>query len=221
MAPNAFSDRLIESNMQPFTELPQHNLFFELADPLKNPPFRLRSRLPAESLPDRKQLDLHAQGANELSVRFQFDAVQGNKAEDFLWTQLVRPACVSGRVVKLLEVNEISGWSTFPVEVYDPDGILIPDFHGLAVTGPSYRAEHNRSEIVQMPPLVQGGKSFEIYRGLFFDESLWDGTDMFWVDRVHVVTERTCRLFQEHKVGNVQFTPLEERETRVRHVKRD
>ena len=217
----AVSERLNEFKMKPSKELPNQNLFFEIADPLKSRPFRLRSRLPAESLPDLKQLAAHSQGMKEVSAPIQFDAVQGKNIDDFLWTQLVRPACVLSRVVRLLEEKGIDGWSTNPVKVYDPDGFIVPDYHGFEVSGPAYKADYDRSNVIEKPPPVPKGKSYQIYRGLYFDESQWDGSDMFWVEGVHVVTERTYRLFRTHKVGNVRFTPLAERETRVRHVQRD
>ena len=35
----------------------------------------------------------------------------------------------------LLEENGITGWSTYPIEVYDRKGNSLPDYHGFAITG--------------------------------------------------------------------------------------
>lgn len=220
MVATAISERLRTRILKSRYVSPRHCPFFEFADPLRSSPFRLRSRLPAENLPDRKPLDLLTKGKTNVRAPIQFDAVQGEETEDVLWTQLVRPVCVSRKVVELLKENEICGWSIYPVEIYDQEGTIIPDFHGLAVTGPVCKADYERSEVVKRPSPVPRGQGYEVFRGLYFDESQWDGSDMFWVDGVLAVVEKVYFLFKNHNVGNVRFIPLKERETRVRHVRR-
>ena len=194
---------------------------YEFADPLETGPYRLRSRLPVEALQERKKLHLLARGETAITEPIQFDAAQGDEATDVLWTQLVGPVCVSGRVVRLLEENKISGWSTYPVEVYDQQGNPLPDYHGFAVTGVVCKADYGRSAVVSKPPPTLRGKGYDVYRGLYFDESQWDGSDMFWVDGVLVVVDKVYRLFKTHKVVNVRLITLLEREIRVRYVRPD
>ena len=149
---------------------------FEFSDPLRKSPLRLRSRLPVESLPDRKRLAMVEQGRSKLTTPIQFDAAQGEIAEDILWTQLVRPVCVSGRLIRLLNENEISGWTVYPVEIYDQNGVNIPDYYGFAITGPVYEADYSRSTIVLKPSPLPRGKSSKVYKGLYFDEGQWIST---------------------------------------------
>lgn len=161
-----------------------------------------------------------AQGKSKFTTPVQFDAAHGETAEDILWTQLVRAVCVSGRLIELLNENEISGWAIYPVEVYDLNGVSVPDYYGFAITGPVYEADYSRSTVFVKPSPVPRGKSSETYKGLYFDESQWTSSDMFWVDGVQVVVEKVVRLFKEHNIGNVRFTLLTERETPVRYVRR-
>ena len=159
-------------------------------------------------------------GNSKFFKPIQFDAAQGENAEDVLWTQLVWPVCVSGRLIRLLKRDEVSGWSTYKVEIFDPKGKQLPDYHGFAVTGAECNGDYSRSAVVTKPPPAPRGRSYDVYKGLYFDEDQWDGSDMFWVDGVRVVVDRVKSLFEQHKVANVRFTPLTEREIRVRHVRK-
>ncbi len=130
------------------------------------------------------------------------------------------PVCVSERAIRILRENEVSGWSTYPVEAFDPKGELLADYHGLVVTGAVCDADYSQSAVITKPPPATRGKSYDVYRGLFFDEAQWDGSDMFWVGGVRVVTEKVKKAFEQNGVENVAFMPLPEREIRVRHVRR-
>ena len=194
---------------------------YELTDPMAVEPFRLRSRLPGDAISKDVDFQLLSRGKSKTLEPIQFDAAQGFEFSDFLWTQLVTPVCVSEQVIKLLRDNHISGWSTYPVEVYDQDGILHSCYHGLAVTGAVCEADYSLSTVVTKPPPTPNGRSYDVYRGLYFKEDEWDGCDMFWVGGVRVVVDSVRKIFEQSKVGNVSFTPLTEREIRVRYVRSD
>ncbi len=192
-----------------------------VSDPMAVEPYRLRSRLPGDARVNVVDISALSRGKSQLEDPIQFDVAQGSKATNVLWTQLVTPVCVSGRVIRILSDNEVSGWSTYPVELFDPQGGLLADYHGLAVTGAVCDADYSRSAVVTKPPPAPRGKSYDVYKGLFFDENQWDGSDMFWVGGVRVVVDKVKRIFERNKIDNVKFTPLSEREIRVRHVKRN
>ena len=194
---------------------------FELSDPVAVEPFRLRSRLPGDAKANGATVELLSRGKTKLEKPIQFDAAQGWEATDFLWTQLVTPVCVSERVIRILKENEISGWSTYPVEVFDQEGNPQPNFHGLAVIGAVCEADYSRSAVVTKPPPAPRGRSYDVYKGLYFDENQWDGSDLFWVGGVRVVVDKVKRIFEQNKVGNVRITPLAEREIRVRYVRKN
>ena len=201
------------------SKLLRTDTLFELSDPMAVEPFRLRSRLPANARAGGIDVELLSQGKSKLEKPIQFDVAQGLKATDFLWTQLVTPVCVLERVIDILRKKEVTGWSTYPVEVFDQKGNLCADYHGLAVTGGICEADYSRSVVVTKPPPTSRGKSIDVYKGLYFDESKWDGSDMFWVGGVRVVVDKVKRIFEQNKVENVRITPLAEREIRVRYVR--
>ncbi len=194
---------------------------YELADPMAVEPFRLRSRLPSDAKAAGVDFELLSRGRLKTMTPIQFDAAQGVEFADFLWTQLVTPVCVSEKVIQLLRDNQITGWSTYPVEVYDQDGNLYSHYHGLAVTGPVCEADYSHSTVVTKPPPTPNGRSYDVYRGLHFEENEWDGSDMFWVGGVRVVVDRVRTVFEQCKASNVRFTSLTEREVRVRYVQRN
>ena len=198
----------------------KYESLFVLSDPMAYEPFRLRSRLPGDAKVEGVDIHSLSRGESRLKKPIQFDAAQGSKATDILWTQLVTPVCVSKRAIRILSENQVSGWSTYPVEVFDPEGELQPDYHGLAVTGAVCEADYSRSAVITKPPPTPRGKSYDVYRGLYFDEDQRDGCDMFWVGGVRVVIEKVKRIFEQNGVDNVAFTPLPGREIRVRHVRR-
>lgn len=194
---------------------------YELTDPIEVDAIRLRSRLPSDARERKIDFELLSQGRLEIQEPIQFDAAQGSIAEDVLWTQLIRPVCVSNRVTRILTGNAIRGWSTYPVEVYDKEGDLLPNYLGFAVTGAACAADYSLSSVIEKQPPSPRGRSYEVYRGLYFDVDEWDGSDMFWVGGVRVVVQKVRELFEQEGVKNVRFTPLAEREIRIRHVKRD
>jgi hypothetical protein len=157
-----------------------------------------------------------AHGTEVWPVSIPFDVYKGGQATDFLWSQSVWLICISQRTVDLLGEYQITGWSTYPVEIFDRKRNPLPDYHGFAVTGPVCDLDRSRSTLIDKPPPVPGGKGYQVYRGLYFSESQWDGSDMFWIDRCgQVVTDRVYQLFRRHKISNVKFTPLIEDERRT------
>ena len=194
---------------------------FVLSDPMQAEPFRLRSRRLSDVKAGGIDFVALSRGESQTKGPIQFDVAQGTIATDILWMQLVAPVCVAKRVIRILSENEVSGWSTYPVEVFDQEGELLADYHGLVVTGGVCDADYNRSAVITKPPPAPRGKSYDVYKGLFFDEDQWDGSDMFWVGGVRVVVEKVKTAFEKSGVENVAFTPLPEREIRVRHVRKD
>lgn len=189
--------------------------FYELSDPLANRPLRLED-YDSDWLTN-EQLQLLVRGALRPEQPLKLRGYMGRQVVDVLWTGRALLFCVSSRVIELLSEHGITGWSTFPVEVYDRQGGPLPGYHGFAITGPVCRRDKSRSQIVAKPPPVPEGEGREVYRGLYFDESQWDGSDFFWVDRSggRVVTERVYRLFKRNKISNVRLVPLPEVEIDV------
>ncbi len=185
---------------------------YAFCDPLSNRPFRLRDRdtSPPLTWEETRRISL---GQKVVSPALEFDIASGKQTTDFLWSQSIHLVCISERLMALLTVNEITGWSTYPVEIFDRKGNPLPGYHGFAVTGPVCDLDRSRSEIVDKPPPTPQGQGYQVYRGLYFDESQWDGSDMFWVERADpVVTEKVFQLFKRNKISNVRFIRLDQDE---------
>ncbi|MCA9368272.1 hypothetical protein KC887_08535 [Candidatus Kaiserbacteria bacterium] len=191
-----------------------YSKLYTIREPWATRPFRLTYDDPWPNWTAEQSVRI-AHGVETIPCPIQFRVYQGGQATDFLWTQSVWLTCVSQRTVDLLLKEKISGWSTYLVEVFDRKGDFLPGYHGFAVTGPTYDLDRSRSTLIDKPAPVPGGKGYQVYRGLYFDESHWDGSDMFWIDRAgEAVTERVYQLFKRHKISNVKFTPLNEDERR-------
>ena len=116
-------------------------------------------------------------------------------------------------MIQLLTDQSVSGWDTFPVEVSDRNGKPLAGYLGLAVTGNECERVWSLCEMIQRPATAYVREQ-AIYRGLYFDETEWDGSDMFWVKASgRAVTEEGRRAFREARVTNVQLIPLPEVET--------
>lgn len=135
----------------------------------------------------------------------------GRKLCDFIWVSLV--PIIHQRVVDLLTLGGVTGWATYPVQVFDQQGEPAPGYHGLRITGRCQSmyldAAHSRIVYEELP----GGR-FPYYQGLYIPIETWDRSDMF-TSSDHktayvVVTEKVRVLFAKAKVTNVRLYPVSE-----------
>ncbi len=138
--------------------------------------------------------------------------MQGRRVpRDFIWTTLAVPVIVSERVVAILSQRRFLGWSVYPIAVRGPKDEDIQGYHGLAVRGRCGRLQPERSEEVQTVGPV--GNRVRVYRGLYFDESAWDGSDLFMpsdqLSGQMFVTEPVRDVLLENKVKGAIFERLD------------
>jgi hypothetical protein len=128
---------------------------------------------------------------------------------DVIWTTGLHPVIVHKRVIDLLLDHRFTGWGTYPVEVYGKQGEPYPDYLGLSFTGRCGPIDGSRSErtLVEMP-----GGLVPHWKGIYFDEQSWDGSDFFmcsdgkgWM----FVTEDVVKAFKKTKVRGVTFDSLD------------
>jgi hypothetical protein len=189
--------------------------FYKLYDPLASRPLRLSPEGYSAWLTKDQAIELF-RGRLELDAPLKLGAYMGGQATDFLWSGLIPLVCILYKVAELLRKNNISGWTTYPVEVFGRKGESLPDYHGFAVTGSKCRRDRSRSHILTRQA-VPGGKPFEVYKGLYFYEKDWDGSDIFRVSSSGgtIVTEKVYKVLKKAKVTNVKLTPLPEVELQV------
>jgi len=133
----------------------------------------------------------------------------GWKLCDFIWVSMV--PLIHQRVVDLLALGGVSGWSSYPVKVIDRKGEELDTYHGLCVVGRCESIYVDRREVVYRD--LPGGR-FPYYKGLAFTTDSWDGSDIF-TSADHktgfiLVTQKVKDLFAKAKVTNVVLEPISE-----------
>lgn len=146
------------------------------------------------------------------------DSCFGNyKWEDFLNADVFMPYVVSDKMINLLCDNNITGWKTFPIEVYDMKENYIGGYNGLSIIG--------RCNCLDLRQLIKTGResiSFgPEYKGYPLDIETWDGNDIFALKNSLdiFVTQRLKKCMQKAKISNVLFTDISEYTTQEYFMK--
>lgn len=149
----------------------------------------------------------------------QLKVFMGGLVTDWMWSASVQVIVISQRLVDILIAARLTGWSTYAVDCADRSGQKLGNeqYYGLAITGRAGSQDLARSAIVDKPPIVPGGAPYQVLRGLFFQNDVWDGSDFCVVDdtMITVVSERVVDVFREQKIRNVVFTPLNNYEDKM------
>jgi len=163
-------------------------------------------------------------GWNETAARADFTAqsnpplverlevVGGRNNPDFLGGGHSPLTLVSERFVAAADACHLSGWASYSIELI---GKLPPTpkrYSGLRIHGRCGPIDDGRSArvLAQTPP---SGAMMISYRGLYFDESAWDGTDLFVPTLKHTFlfcTEKAAKCFRQAHLTGMVLTPIEE-----------
>ena len=137
---------------------------------------------------------------------------EGRDVYDVIWTGFVAVVLVSRRFRDVLERAEFTGWTPYPVKVFDEVGEEIRGYCGLAFTGRSGPVDYSRSQKVWRKPRYKGGPKYQEYVGLFFKEDRWDGTDLFLPENTahKIITEKVKNALSKLDIPNVGFERLTE-----------
>jgi|1186.fasta_scaffold38086_2 hypothetical protein len=118
----------------------------------------------AESIPDEP-------------IRFRRD--EGGRRLDLVGTTEAVLNLVSDRVIATLRDSSFTGWTTYPIEIREWNGEIVPGYQGLAVTGRSGALDKSLSRVEVLPPYVPSGRAMPHRIGLLFPPETWDGSDIF------------------------------------------
>ena len=132
----------------------------------------------------------------------------GKKFTDFLNTGYgsnLRP--ISDKVLDILIDNNITGWKTYPIQVFDKKGNEVPGYHGFSIIG---RCKDLDISLLKERVAVQyyeSGPIREYYKGFPLDLSAWDGSDIFLLSGTgwSFITKRVYSLFKKHKITNIRY----------------
>ena len=135
-------------------------------------------------------------------------AMGGKIPGDIIWTTYppISPI-VSDKVIRILNNEGFTGWSTYPVNVYYKSGEIVPGYQGLSITGRCGQIDWSKSRKEPRPPRVPKGKPFEVYIGMFFEPSTWEGSEIFCPEgrSTIFVLEHVMKSLKKNKVKNLLF----------------
>ncbi len=143
-----------------------------------------------------------------------YERASGQKAYDFIGTTDGCSLLISERVVAGLREHEISGWSTYPLELRKGPfaaGSPMNGYRGLVITGRCGPLDRGRYETV-IKPNASGKQMMKWARGLYFDEKTWDGSDLFVPAGTLMVlgTEKAKRMLATLEARNLTITRVTE-----------
>lgn len=189
-----------------------YSQFFRLDNPGASRPFQLETDQDEMDYSDMFKL---FKGELKLAHPLRVRVAKGGEPADFLWAgPFVSLICISDRVVDVLLHKRFTGWATYSVVLHGRKGELLPGYSGLVLKSWAGERDFSKSVIFKKPPRVPGGKTWQAYKGLYFDAKKWDGSDIFRVSGAIIVVTRPVRdAFLNAKITNVKFIALPEVET--------
>jgi len=133
----------------------------------------------------------------------------GKKLTDLLDTGSAYLYLISDNMLNILKENEITGWNTFPVKVFDKKSVEIGGYHGFSIIGKSGAIDYNKSEVIEKS-LVPGGPISKYYKGQFFGYEKWDGSGFFITEGTFniIVTKKVMQVLKKAKLSNISFECL-------------
>ena len=185
---------------------------YEIGDPVANRPFRGSPHCTIEEAAAFSRAE--GRPVTPITVGW---AMGGAVPSDVIWTGLGLPLFVSSTFVDVLREARFTGWDTYDVIVIGKDGRVVPGFYGLAITGRCDSQDLSRSEL--MLRKYPGGW-FPVFRGCYFNEDSWDGSDLFMErpdERDHrtvrrYITGRVRTALRRSRISNLRIQRLSELE---------
>lgn len=138
--------------------------------------------------------------------------VKNKRKTDFLSTGgLTNEYVATEKVIDILSTNNITGWKTYPVEVYDKNENYIGGYYGLSITGRCKAVKPSLAE----PWVDSYGE--EMLIGLPLNLDTWDGADMFLLQGISCVffTKKAVTAIKRNKLTNIYFKDISERKVHL------
>ena len=184
-----------------------YSCLFQLHDPLAKKPIRVQPHSDSPlSQEETRQLFY-----GTLQPRKPIRLVQGmgKQISDFLWSTFHRWSPFPDKIVNILESHNFTGWGYYPVELYNSLGMLIPGYQGFSIISYAGGQDFSRSELITIPSSIPEWKDRQVYKGTYFDESKWNGSDFFRIQHATIIVKKeVVTAFQKSRISNVRFTPL-------------
>lgn len=184
---------------------PIYENFFKLSDPVNTRAKRFRVITQSSSLTSKKDLS-----KNPVSEYVDVELVPsfGSGIYDVLWTTFPEILCISKKLADIFTNLDFTGWQCQSVIIKDPENVLPDEYYRFLITGPSYDLDSTRMILEDRPAPTPLGKPYQVYRGLFFDESKYDGSDFFFISNFIIITKRVKQALQKYHIRNIEITSL-------------
>ena len=132
----------------------------------------------------------------------------GKKMTDFMnsgWGSVLSP--ISDKVVSLLTEKKITGWKTYPIRVFDKNGVEIYGYHGFTITGRCRDLDLSLLKERIEYQYCASGPIYYHYKGIPLDLSSWDGSDIFLLAGTGFMFmhKKVFSLFKENKITNCEY----------------
>jgi hypothetical protein len=150
---------------------------------------------------------VHGVGLKDRSFCARFSMGRA-KPSDFVRATSARPLLISNRLRELLLENNVTGWKSWPCHIVGKHGEDY-EYHFLGVSGQCGPIKHNVDSIVSRK---SGLIDVEYVRGMYFDLSEWDGSDICMPNRTghRIVTKKVRDLFGKNKIKHCEMTDIRE-----------
>jgi hypothetical protein len=141
----------------------------------------------------------------------------GKNFNDILGTGWPGLYLISERFKNVLEENNLKGWTTFHIKLYNKKGDEIMGYHGFSVLGKCGPTSYSNCEIIEKR-LVPNGPLCKYYKGVCIDG--WDGSDFFTPERSYetFITQKAADKLRKHKISNMSLENLADVEMAVENI---
>jgi hypothetical protein len=151
-------------------------------------------------------------GELELDFPIKFYPNIGKKVYDVVGSGYASFYLFSSKAINVLVANKITGWKTYPCELYGWDKKRIDGYSVFSVTGRCAPVDWSKSEKFIKDPYVLGGGAANMLRGIYFGLDAWDGSDIFTADGTAFtfVTQKVRDLLLKNKITNISLERVTE-----------
>ncbi len=140
-----------------------------------------------------------------------FKVEYGSKFTDVLDTGWPSLYLISGKMKQALEANNLTGWRTFEIKLYDKKDMEITGYHGLSITGRCGIIDYSKSAIFSKRYVPEGPLCW-FYKGLHVGIDQWDGSDFFMPQKYYgiILTQRAADILENNRLTNIECKNLED-----------
>jgi hypothetical protein len=141
-----------------------------------------------------------------------FKQADGKILHDILDTGWASLYLISDNMKNILLENNISGWKSYPIKLYDRKNNEIQGYNGFSIIGKCNAKAKFRKDSMFEKRLIINGPLAKYYKGLNIDFTKWDGSDFFIPKgslRI-VITQNLQDIILNHKLTNVNIRNIKD-----------